>query len=171
MPFSTFERQNLTFISKRGVSKGRYTEKQLQKKKRCEISWFKETHLNFSYLGRTWYRSSSDLRFSSRKACILSSAICSRLFAYSSIRKSRMSRKFSPDIPLSEKNEDKCYLKKTHLMLMNCIHKITNKLTIKDITIWFSNMTELRKMMGGIKWRKCPFGLVVKNNFEFIFPN
>lgn len=99
MPFSTFERQNLTFISKRGMS----LKNNCRKKKRCEISWFKETHLNFSYLGRTWYRSSSDLRFSSRKACILSSAICSRLFAYSSIRKSRMSRKFSPDIPLSEK--------------------------------------------------------------------
>lgn len=144
----------------RGCQKGVTLQTIVKKQKRGQTSWFKETHLNLSYLGRTWYRSSSDLRFSSRKACILSSAICSRLFAYSSIRKSRMSRKFSPDIPLIWKRqnylspflglnvllteweipEDKCF--KLHLMHLYNIHKIVYQLTIKDITLWFSNMTE-----------------------------
>lgn len=60
-------------------------------------------YLSKSYLGRTWYKSSSDLLFSSKNACVLSSTKSSRLFAYSSMRERRLSKNLSPVLSLKTK--------------------------------------------------------------------
>lgn len=63
-----------------------------------------QTYLTKSYLGRTWYNSSSALLFSSKNACVLSSTKSSRLFAYSSMRERRLSKNLSPVLSLKTNN-------------------------------------------------------------------